>query len=68
MIDLPIGTRFYYEGRLCEVVKMEPGFCEKCIMCSDDCNMMACTSMSRKDNTEICFKWVEDQEENDEVK
>ena len=56
MIDLPIGTRFYYEGLLCEVVKMEPGFCKKCIMCSDDCNRMACTSMSRKDNTEICFK------------
>ena len=68
MIDLPIGTRFYYEGLLYKVVKMEPGFCKKCIMCSDDCNRMACTSMSRKDNTEICFKWVEDQEENDEVK
>lgn len=60
MIELAIGTRFYYKGRLCEVVKMKPEFCEKCVMHSDDCNMMAYTSMSRQDNTEICFKWVEE--------
>ena len=37
MIELAIGTRFYYKGRLCEYE-------------------------DRQDNTEICFKWVEEKE------
>ncbi len=42
-IELPIGTRFYYKGKLCEVVELEHEYdynkCSKCDMSfsSQDC-------------------------------
>lgn len=72
MIDLAIGTRFHYKGKLCEVVELEDGYdynkCSKCNMSLIECNVMNCASKSREDGKSVCFKWVEDQEENDEVK
>ena len=62
-IELAIGTRFYHEGNLCEVVKIEHGACEKCVMYSDECNTMACIPISRHDGKNVCFKLVEKNEE-----
>lgn len=60
-IELPIGTRFYYKGRLCEVVETAFDHCSECIMECSDCVSMICESEGRQDNTEICFKFVEEE-------
>ncbi|MGN1179161.1 MAG: hypothetical protein ACI4SI_08995 [Candidatus Ornithospirochaeta sp.] len=71
MIDLAIGTRFHYKGKLCEVVELEAEYdynkCSKCNMSFIECNVMNCASKSREDGKSVCFKWIEDQEENDDV-
>ena len=59
MIELAIGTRFYYKGRLCEVVETEYEHCQECVMECSDCVSLICESEGRQDNTEICFKYVE---------
>ena len=60
-IELSIGTRFYYKGRLCEVVETAFDHCSECVMECSDCVSLLCESENRHDNTEICFKWVEDE-------
>ena len=60
MIELAIGTRFYYKGRLCEVVEVELDHCSECVMEYSDCVSLLCEYEDRQDNTEICFKWVEE--------
>ena len=65
MIELPIGTRFYYKGNLCEVVKLEDEYdyekCSKCDMSFNECSVMNCSKKSREDGKSVCFKWVEDE-------
>ena len=65
MIELVIGTRFYYKGRLCEVVELEYEYdynkCSKCDMSFTECNVMNCALKSRKDGKSVCFKLVEDE-------
>ena len=70
MIDLAVGTRFYYRGRLCEVVEVgsKSRYCEGCVIRRDTCIDLECDPEARHDGKEVCFKWVEDQEENDETK
>ena len=60
MIELAIGTRFYYKGRLCEVVEIKYDHCSECVMEYSDCVSLLCEHEDRQDNTEICFKWVEE--------
>ena len=64
MIELPIGTRFYYKGRPCEVVELEDEYdyckCSKCDMSFNECSVMNCSLKSRKDGKSVCFKWVEE--------
>ena len=60
MIELAIGTRFYYKGRLCEVVETEYEHCQGGVMECSDCVSLICESENRQDNTEICFKLVEE--------
>lgn len=60
MIDLPIGTRFYHKGELCEVSDRE---CIQCMECVNDtdvdsCRLFACMQEERKDNTEVFFERV----------
>ena len=66
MIELAIGTRFYYKGKLCEVVELEDEYdynkCSKCDMSFTECNVMNCSSKSREDGKSVCFKWVKDKE------
>ena len=61
MIELSIGTRFYYKGRLCEVVEMEQGHCMECVIKEyRDCVSLVCAYRARHDNKSVCFKWVEE--------
>ena len=61
MIELAVGTRFYYKGKLCEVSDEE---CVQCMNCVNDndvasCQLFACGQEERKDKTEVFFKRVE---------
>ena len=59
-IELPIGTRFYYKGRLCEVVETPFDHCLECVMECSDCVSLVCESEGRQDGKEICLKQVEE--------
>lgn len=62
MIELAVGTRFYCEGRLCEVYANDDldHCCDYCVLPYDACKAMICRAKLRKDNTEVCFRWVEE--------
>ena len=64
MIDLAVGTRFYYEGKPCKVVETEHDYkCSECDLSIDKCSVMNCASVARADGKNVCFKWVEDTED-----
>ena len=65
MIEVAVGERFYYNGKYCEVVEAEPGHnkCSECDLSSNGCCDLVCSSVLREDDTEVCFKWVEDTDE-----
>ena len=64
MIDLPIGTRFYYNGVSCEVsLDRECIQCPNCVLDAyghDLCKLFACGQGERKDKTEVFFEIVEE--------
>ena len=69
MIDLALGTRFYYNGKLCKVVETEYDYrCSECDLSNDECCNMSCGSGARKDGKNICFKWVEDTKDTEDIK
>ena len=60
MIELPIGTRFYYEGELCEVSE-----CMHCMATCvfnienyEVCKMFVCENSKRKDGVGVFFERV----------
>ena len=62
MIELPIGTRFYFKGKLCEVSE-----CTHCMnTCGfnianyEVCRMFACEKSERKDGIGVFFEIVEE--------
>ena len=67
MIELPIGTRFYYKGALCEVsLDRERIQCPNCVFDTDYydlCKLLACGQEERKDKTEVFFEIVEEPAE-----
>lgn len=60
MIELSIGTRFYYNGGPCEVVEVKNGFnrCIECELFPCKRGIMACSAEERKDGKEVCFNWI----------
>ena len=62
MIDLAIGTRFYFKGRLCEVVEPQSDRCRECVVSYGyvECSMFVCRPSLRQDGKNVCFKWVEE--------
>lgn len=62
MIELAVGTRFYCEGRLCEVYANDDldHCCDYCVLPDDVCSVMDCGLASREDGKNVCFKWVEE--------
>ena len=68
MIDLAVGTRFYYEGKPCKVVETEHDYkCSECDLSIDKCSVMNCASVARADGKNICFKWVKDTEDTEDM-
>ena len=62
MIDLAIGTRFYYNGKLYKVVEIEHEYerCSECDIFHYECSVMDCASELRQDGKEVCFKLIEE--------
>lgn len=64
MIELPIGTRFYYNGVPCEVsLDREHIQCPNCVFDADRydlCKLFACNQERRKDKTDVFFEIVEE--------
>ena len=60
MIELAVGTRFYYKGKLCEVSDEECVHCMNCVNDNDvaSCRLFACEQKERKDKTGVFFKRV----------
>ena len=63
MVELTIGSRFWYKDKLCEVVEEESAF--KCIACKiygdrRMCEKANCSADSRHDGKSICFAEVEE--------
>ena len=62
MIELEIGTRFYYKGKLCEVVEKSHNNCLDCVIMEiSDCLPLVCVSKARQDRKNVCFKEVKDE-------
>ena len=69
MVDLAVGTEFYYKGKPCKVVETEYDFiCSECDLSVDECSVMTCASEARKDGKNVCFKWIEDTEDIEDIK
>ena len=65
MIELPIGTRFYFKGKLCEVSE-----CMHCMTTCvfnianyEVCRMFACEKSKRKDRVGVFFERVKESAE-----
>ena len=58
MVDLPIGTRFLYEDRPCEVVEAQSDGCEECVLGYYECLVFRCEPVARQDGKKVCFKWI----------
>lgn len=56
--DLPIGTRFLYEGKLVEVVDGDQ--CVDCVFAETDCSQKRCLSEERSDKKNVYFKEVKE--------
>ena len=65
MIEVAVGERFYYNGKYCEVVEAEPGHnkCSECDLSSAGRCDLVCSLVLREDDTEVCFKLVNDTDE-----
>ncbi len=68
MIDLAVGTRFYYNGKYCEVVETEQDYkCAECDLSLNECCNMGCGSEAREDGKNVCFKWINDTEDTEDM-
>ena len=67
MIELPVGTRFYYNGVPCEVsLDRERIHCPNCLLDIEDlelCKLFACKQERRKDKTDVFFERVKESVE-----
>ena len=63
MVEMTIGSRFYYKNRLCEVVETETDFvCGKCVFDCNvrKCNKSKCNTYARKDRKSVYFREVKE--------
>ena len=66
MIELSIGTRFYYKGVLCEVSDRECIHCMNCVLNTEDyelCKMFVCEKSERKVGVGVFFERVKESAE-----
>ena len=68
MIEVAVGERFYYNGKYCEVVETEQDYkCAECDLSLNECCNMGCGSEAREDGKNVCFKWVKDMEDREDM-
>ena len=64
MVEMTIGSRFYYKDKLYEVVENERGYtCKGCVFLVDlscKCKKPKCYSTERHDRKPVYFREVED--------
>ena len=66
MIEMTVGSRFWYDRRLCEVAETEIDFrCEKRVFDADryTCENTECRAAKRHDGKSVCYKEVTEAEE-----
>ena len=64
MVEMTIGSRFWYKGKLCEVVKYEDDgpLCGRCEFDGNDrkCGKTKCCASERHDGYSVFFKEVKE--------
>lgn len=63
MVEMTVGSRFFYDGKLCEVVETKAGFaCDRCVFDEDryTCDNTECRASKRHDGKYVCFKEVKE--------
>lgn len=63
MVELTIGSRFYYKGKLCEVAEIENDFeCRECVFDKklSKCKKVKCCLGERHDFKSVFFKEVKE--------
>lgn len=63
MVEMTIGSRFWYKDKLCEVVKEGNGIgCDICVFDegSRKCEKSKCTIIERHDGNSVFFKEVKE--------
>ena len=64
MVEMTIGSRFYYKDKLCEVVETGPdSICGKCVFGLDvkgKCKKSKCYSVDRHDGKSVYFREVKE--------
>ena len=66
MIELSIGTRFYYKDVLCEVSDRECIHCMNCVLNTENyelCKIFVCEKSERKDGVGVFFERVKESAE-----
>ena len=61
MDEMTVGSRFLYDGKLCEVAETEIDFeCKKCVFDEDryKCKNTECRASKRNDDKSVYFKEV----------
>lgn len=60
MVELTVGSRFWYKGKLYEVVESESGYmCRECVFLADGkCKKSKCYSDERHDGKIVYFSEV----------
>lgn len=64
MVEMTIGSRFYYKDKLCEVVE---GDCNQDCVFFDNhkkCEKANCFWSIRHDDKDVCFKEVKENDKN----
>lgn len=66
MVELTIGNKFWYDGKLCEVAETEIDFgCKKCVFDSDryTCENTECRAIKRHDGKSVYYREVNDDKD-----
>lgn len=64
MIEMTVGSRFWYDRKLCKVVETEIDYrCNRCVFDADanTCDNTECRASKRHDGKSVFFKEVKDE-------
>ena len=62
MVEMTVGSRFFYDGKLCEVVADFNFACDRCVFNADryTCENTECRAPKRHDGNAVYFKEVKE--------